>query len=242
MQARLYYYGDVAKIVWFKHGIKHGKDDVIMSDVGQVSGDSDNAVNDEKLANNISRSRSRVLELALCNPWEWFVTLTLDGRKQQRDDLDGFVKDLGNWVGNFNRKYGCKMKYLLVPELHDDGKSWHMHGLFHDVPASAVVRNEHGYFDIPYYRNRFGYISLSVVKSHERVSHYITKYISKSMSARIGDRAKHLFYSSKGLNSRIIVLETSGLPVLDGAFDGEYTLSKWISDPAELAQILAQFD
>lgn len=238
MQCRIYYYGEQAKIVWFKHGINRKKDDIDLSAFGIY----EPVGNDEKLSNNIARARGRVLELALCNPWEWFVTLTLDGDKQDRTDLDGFIKDLGNWIGNFNRKYGCNMKYILVPELHKDGKSWHMHGLFHGVPDSALVRNEHGYWDIPYYRNRFGYISLSAVRDHEKVSHYITKYISKSMSARVGDMAKHLFYSSRGLDGKVLALESAHIPVVDGAYESDYTVSKWVSSPEELAQILAAMD
>lgn len=226
MIGRVYRYGDSIKIIWFKHGI--------CSDSLRFNYDTENNSYDEKLSNNIARARGRVLEIALCNPWEWFVTLTLDGEKQDRSDLNRYIKDLGNWIGNFNRKYGCNMKYILVPELHKDGKSWHMHGLLHDVPDAALVRNEHGYWDIPYYRNRFGYISLSAVKSHEKVSRYITKYISKSMSARVEDKAKHLFYASKKLNGRELLVEGC-MPILDGAYDGDYTLSKWVSNPAEIA-------
>lgn len=35
-------------------------------------------VNDTKLDNNFSRARSMVLQYALCNPWEYFFTGTLD--------------------------------------------------------------------------------------------------------------------------------------------------------------------
>lgn len=230
MIGRVYKYGDSIKIIWFKYGI--------CPDSLRFNDDTNNNSYDEKLLNNIARARGRVLEIALCNPWEWFVTLTLDGEKQDRSNLDKYIKDLGNWIGNFNRKYGCNMKYILVPELHKDGKSWHMHGLLHDVPDAALVRNVHGYWDIPYYRNRFGYISLSAVKSHERVAHYITKYISKSMSARVADKSKHLFYASKKLNGRELLIEDSCMPILDGAYDGDYTLSKWVSDPAEIASAM----
>lgn len=230
MIGRVYQYGDSIKIIWFKYGI--------CPDSLRFNDDTNNNSYDEKLSNNIARARGRVLEIALCNPWEWFVTLTLDGEKQDRSNLDKYIKDLGNWIGNFNRKYGCNMKYILVPELHKDGKSWHMHGLLHDVPDAALVRNVHGYWDIPYYRNRFGYISLSAVKSHERVAHYITKYISKSMSARVADKSKHLFYASKKLNGRELLIEDSCMPILDGAYEGDYTLSKWVSDPAEIASAM----
>ena len=34
--------------------------------------------NDAKLANNYSRARSMILQYALCNPWDYFFTGTLD--------------------------------------------------------------------------------------------------------------------------------------------------------------------
>lgn len=36
------------------------------------------AANNKKLSNNLSRARSAVYALARCNPWSYFVTLTLD--------------------------------------------------------------------------------------------------------------------------------------------------------------------
>lgn len=231
MYARIYSYGDSLKVVWFKNGLPHGRDEAVECVESQSY--------DEKLSNNISRARGRVLELALCNPWEWFVTLTIAAEKQDRSDLGAYVKDLGNFIGNFNKKYGCKMKYLLVPELHKDGKSWHMHGLLHDVPDVALVRNEYGYMDMPYYKNRFGYISLSPVKSHEKVSRYITKYISKDIGARLNDKGEHLFYASKGLSGKVHVCDCAHMDVMDGAFESDYTISKWISDSAERQRVLS---
>lgn len=38
-------------------------------------------VNDEKLANNLARARSKVKELVLCNPWDYWCTFTLDKTK-----------------------------------------------------------------------------------------------------------------------------------------------------------------
>lgn len=45
------------------------------------------AANNKKLSNNLSRARSAVYALARCNPWSYFVTLTLDPSKVDRNDL-----------------------------------------------------------------------------------------------------------------------------------------------------------
>lgn len=232
MKAIVYAYtSDLYKVVWLKRGRGGGESNPFVEGGGSA------ASADEKAACNISRARGRVVELALCNEWEWFVTLTLNAEKQDRADLDGYVKDLGVWVGNFNKKYGCKLKYILIPEQHKDG-SWHMHGLFHDVPPSAVTVNQYGYYDLPYYGCRFGFISLSRIRDKERTARYITKYISKSMTSRADAVGKHLYYASRGLNGKLTVAQLNGLPVQQDAYEGEYTFSKWYRNADEVSQLL----
>lgn len=218
MKCNVYRYGNEFKVIWLKY----------TGEARDGFSDKEHS-NEEKLANNICRAKSRITEIALCNDWEWFVTLTIDGEKQNREDLDQYVKDFGVWVSHFNRKYHCHLKYILIPEQHKDGKSWHMHGLLHDVPDAALVRNEHGYMDIPYYRERFGYVSLSPVKNKSRCARYITKYVTKDIgksSARLADLGKHLYYASRGLAGRV-ECGTYDIPVTDDAYIGDYSFTLW---------------
>ena len=90
------------------------------------------AGNEEKLSNNIVRTKRRIFDLSMCNPWEWYVTLTLDETKQDRNDLQKYIKDLGQFVRNYRRKNNVDIKYLLVPELHTKG-GWHLHGFFMNI-------------------------------------------------------------------------------------------------------------
>lgn len=193
----------------------------------------------EKAQNNFCRAKSTVTELALCNNFEYFVTLTLDESKTNRYDLTAFIHDLGVWIGNFNKKYNAKLKYILIPEEHKKG-GWHMHGLFSGVPPNALTINEHGYLDLPYYRRRFGFISLSKIKDKSRCARYITKYICKDFTARLFDLGGHLYYASHGLNRREFVLQgdLNSLPadfwsndyVSLKWFDNEESLNKWIKE------------
>lgn len=221
----MYRYGEQYKVVWFKFGVPDG--------VSQISTND----NDSKLKSNIYRAKSRITEIALCNDFQYFVTLTIDSEKQSREDLQKYVHDLGVWIGNYNRKYGCKLQYILIPERHKDGKSWHMHGLFGGVSSDSLRLNQYGYLDMPYYARRFGFISLSAVKDKARVSRYITKYVTKSCSARIDDIGQHLFYASHGLKSKELITEVCCEPC-EGAFDSDYTMSIWVDSDDKLAQIL----
>ena len=217
MISRIYQYGNTFKLVVFKKGIPKGID---------YDKETEEQSNDEKLANNIARARAKILEYGLCNEWEYFVTLTLNGAKQDRYDLESYVKRLGEWVSNYNKKFGCKLKYILIPEKHKDG-AWHMHGLWHDVAAESLIINQHGYYDMPYYANRFGYISFSSIKSLDRVSKYITKYVSKDVTDRAGDLGKHLYYASRGLQGKTCVGEFNAREIPKGAYNGDYCAVLW---------------
>ena len=91
------------------------------------------AGNYAKLVNNMSRTRSRIYELSICNNWEWYVTFTLDSSKYDRSNLKQFIKDLSQFIRDYRKKTNNQVKYLLIPEKHKDG-SWHMHGLLMEIP------------------------------------------------------------------------------------------------------------
>ena len=190
---------------------------------------------ERKRENNISRARRAVWELAMCNPWEWFATFTLDAGKYDRHDLERFRSDLAQWVRNRRRLSGLEIRYLIVPEMHRDG-AWHAHGLLsgcgpelvrfaHPAPRKLV---EGGYYDWPRYREKFGFCSFGPVRDHGAVSAYITKYVSKSFAAdaersRAGELGKHLYYASQGLARGELVYRGSLVKDLgEAAWENEY--------------------
>lgn len=161
-----------------------------------------NSVNDEKLANNISRAKTKVNELALCNPWSYFVTLTIDQNKYDRYNLKTYHKDLSEFLHNYNRRRLAdnKIKYILIPEMHKDG-AWHMHGLIQGLTDADLYINSNGYRGWKAYEDKFGFISIDSVKDKNKVSSYITKYITKDMNKNVRELGGHMYYSSKGLQT-----------------------------------------
>jgi len=196
---------------------------------------------DDKLTNNLSRAKSRVLELALCNPWEYFITLTISAHKQDRFALDNYIKALGNWISNYNKKYNCKLQYLLVPECHKDD-AWHLHGFFNGVAPDSIHINEHGYLDMIYYQNRFGWIYLDKIRNKQKCSTYISKYITKQYESTVLsgiEVGKHMFYASKGLNSKEVV--ESGyvdIEVLTSMWENDYVGISWADSVEELEKLI----
>ena len=160
--------------------------------------------NDNKLDANFSRARSMVLQYALCNPWEYFFTGTLDQAKLNRYDLDTYAAKLMQFIRDKRKKYAAK---LLVPEHHKDG-AWHIHGLVHGLPESALCPFsppapqdliDGGFLNWPDYMEKFGFCSLAPIRDPVATAYYVTKYVSKDMSRRAGELGKHLYFHSRPL-------------------------------------------
>lgn len=204
------------------------------------------AGNDTKLYNNIVRARSRIFELALCNPWEWFVTLTLDPKKYDRKDLAKFIKDLSQMIRDYRKKNGITVKYLLIPEHHKDG-CWHLHGLFMGLPEERLCKfqaNQHlpvrilerieqgvPVYTWVDYAVRFGYCVFEPVKNPTAVSKYITKYITKEMLNTIRELNAHSFYASQNLQrSEVIMQDQLVRPIAEPDYKNDHCSVKWFED------------
>ena len=196
------------------------------------------AVNEEKLQENICRTKNTIFELAFCNPWDWFFTATLNKDKQDRTDLNLFHKQLTQWIRNYNKKYNTSIKFLLIPELHSDGLSWHMHGFLYGLPLEHLKRFEIGDTmgkaladkvikgDIVYnwlaYAERFGFCDLEPIRNHEAVSKYITKYINKNLATSVTELNAHQYYHSRGLKVAEIIKKGTMLADIEPNFSNEY--------------------
>lgn len=215
-------------------------------------------VNDSKLSCNIVRARSKIFELAFCNPWEWFFTATLDPAKYNRCDLTTFHSDLSQFIRDYNKKYKLSVKYLLIPELHSDKKSWHMHGFLLGLPpdhlhkfqigdkmgkklADKVAKGDSVYNWIPYLR-KFGFCDLEPVKNPEACAKYVTKYISKELAHSVTEINAHLYYRSRGLAEAETIARglfqsgTLGEP----SYTGDYASVWWLDFSDELLNELSK--
>ena len=184
---------------------------------------------DHRLSNNLVRLKGKVFDYAMCNDFEYFVTLTIDRNLCDRYDLSGYKKRLGKFLNNYKVRRAVDVKYLLIPEFHKDG-AVHMHGLIAGIPADDLIVNEHGYLDWPPYSQRFGYFSCSPVRDRERCAKYITKYITKELNAM--PKGSQILMVSKGLKKPEIVSCGFGFEPgeMDWDFENEYVMMRWMQD------------
>ena len=196
-------------------------------------------VNDTKLSCNISRAKSRIFELALCNPWDYFITATLNKEKYDRTNLKKYQKDLSRFIRNQRSKNGSQLKYLLIPELHSDNVSWHMHGLIRGVSEQMLSEfdpDKHplklivgGYKNWQDYESKFGFVSLGQIKNGQAVSGYITKYITKDTQKNVTEVGSRMFYSSQGLKgAEVIKKGTLATLPAQWDFSNDYVNILWI--------------
>ena len=129
--------------------------------------------------------------------------------------MEKFHKDFTLFIRNYNRNHGCNIKFLVVPELHKDGKSWHLHGFLMGLPLEELVQFKIGdrmgkaiaekvsKGDIVYnwlaYQKKFGFCDLEPIRNHEAVAKYVTKYINKELATSVTALNAHQYYRSKGL-------------------------------------------
>lgn len=82
--------------------------------------------NGESRANNANAVRAHIFDIALCNKFTHFITLTFDPKKIDRYDDEEIKAKLKIWLKNAVARK--ELKYLLIPERHKDG-AIHCHAL-----------------------------------------------------------------------------------------------------------------
>lgn len=141
----------------------------------------------ENLRRSKGRARRRIYDLAMCNDFDLFVTLTLSPDQVNRYDYGDIVRILNRWLDNRVRRKG--LRYLVVPEFHKDG-AIHFHGLFNDVlrlvDSGHVDKRGHAVYNLPDWTLGFT-TAIHLYGERHAVSGYVTKYITKA-EQRVGGR------------------------------------------------------
>lgn len=153
------------------------------------------------------RAKRAVSDLALCNEFRWFVTLTLDPGKVDRYDAAAVTRKLNSWLDNQVRRKG--LAYVLVSERHKDG-AIHFHGFFNDAlavvdsgtlsigggkprrPRSAAQREywleqgAHAVYNLPGWTLGFT-TAIELYGERRKAVGYVCKYITKA-EEKVGGR------------------------------------------------------
>lgn len=153
-----------------------------------------------------SRARSRIFELARCNPWQYFYTQTFNMKLIDRFSIEHITNKIQEKIKYYKKHYNKDFKFLFVCELHkktnEEGKhAIHLHGLIMGLKDSDLYINKNGYLYIPYFDKALGFNSISIIENLSNCSKYITKYITKdSLQFSNG----YYYLCSRGLNRALV--------------------------------------
>lgn len=199
----------------------------------------------ERVGEDIERSKRRaraaVTDLARCNDFAYFVTLTLDAARVDRYDIAASLRPMRVLLDNAVRRHG--LRYILVPEHHKDG-AIHFHGLINSgawelvdsgtlrlpdrkQPRKPMSKKERArlldegaqiVYNIPDWKLGFS-TAIELYGDHRAAIAYVCKYIGKE-TQKIGGR---WYYSGGKLRrpeKRYFDLEE-----FEGIVDGEQSFT-----------------
>ena len=207
-----------------------------------------------KLSESLRRSRRLVRDLALCNRFDLFATFTFDDALVNRGDFGECQRKLTNFFRNYRQRRASGFRYLAVPELHEDGKSWHYHALLRGIPASDFcvpetilkrvgdelkqVPNTRGYVRWKSYK--LGFFDCSVIRSRAACARYIAKYITKGLEAVAVGR--QVVLHSKDLLKPELVFDEDNIPCgFDAQYESQYHREAFISEGQTVGDYLSQY-
>lgn len=143
------------------------------------------------------RAKAKIMDIALCNPFEYFFTWTLNGQLIDRYDIEIVYKKVRVFLSNAVQRKG--FQYVLVPEYHKikDGEeklAIHMHGLCNlgqiKIQPAYYAKGPRAGMQMqdssgrPIYNMvdwKYGFSTcIPLDEQYERAVNYLTKYIAKS--------------------------------------------------------------
>lgn len=157
----------------------------------------------------LSRTKTLVRDIVLCNDFDLFATFTFDPDKVNRYSYSECWGKFQRWI-HHQKERSPELKYLLVPEQHKDG-AWHFHALISHFKGSLrdskhKTGTGRNIFNITSYRS--GFSTAVYIDNKEAVSHYVTKYITKDFIKKFNQRrftcSRNLIRPVKTINSPVL--------------------------------------
>lgn len=137
-----------------------------------------------------NRAKRRVFEIIAANPdLNMFCTFTV---QFGRDDYGAIIKRLGQWLDNRVRRKG--LRYVLVPEFHEDEQSIHFHGVFNEsalaLENSGLRSGRKVVYNLPEWSLGFATAVRIGARDNETFcsAKYIADYMLKENFGRVGGR------------------------------------------------------
>lgn len=150
---------------------------------------------EEKQRISLSRTKRNIREIALCNNFTHFATITVNSKNADRFSLSKCQDLLKYKIKEKIRRKNKDFAYIFITEKHKDG-AFHFHGL---VKGLEFYINNNGYLSNDVF-DEIGFNSFSKIKDFEKTCNYITKYITKDC---VKNENNQIYICSRGLKKAI---------------------------------------
>ena len=172
------------------------------------------------------RTVNKIHDLARCEKWSMFYTLTFSPDVVDRQDFDACMKKARKWFDNLRQQKAPNLKYLCIPELHADGVSWHLHGLVCcDENISYIdsgKRDKSGNVIYNVDSWKYGFSTATRIVDTRKASSYVLKYITKDLCEKSLGRRR--YFRSNNIQEPIIEEYLSSDVFNDGYIHDSYNL------------------
>ena len=161
----------------------------------------------------LSRTKRNIRELALCNGFTHFATLTVNSDKADRFSLQECQDLLKYKIKEKIRRKNKDFAYLFITEKHKNG-AFHFHGL---VKNLDFYINDNGYLSNKVF-DEIGFNSFSEIRDFEKTCNYITKYITKDC---VKNENNQIYICSRGLK-KADKYEINSISIDKWGFENEF--------------------
>ena len=196
---------------------------------------------DEKLKN-VFKIRRKIFDYSKENKFDYFATFTFNSDFSKNEERFKEMMRYLKFVRTKAIRSGIELRYLVVPELHKSGLI-HFHGLFGGYKLN-LVDSGHKFNNSKIYNIAdftAGFTNVQKIRSRDKVSNYITKYITKNLLDSPVAKGKKKYWCTKNLKLPREVriskeLNIDLLPDFDSEICSIYNLTK-----NQFEEIMGQF-
>lgn len=141
-------------------------------------------------------------DLAQCNDFDKFATLTFDPKKHPRcREVEYTDKKIIHWLNNQQKRYGA-FRYIVAKEPMKDGKiHYHMvlGGFTGHYHKTNIRKNGRQAYKIDSWEKSNGFADMEDIGNKEASIMYLMKYLQKELSSSIHVKGSRRYFASKGL-------------------------------------------
>lgn len=167
---------------------------------------------EESRRENLYKVKRKITDYIRNNDFDTFYTLTFDPKIYGYSD-DLRYNEMYKHLQAMVRKYG-RFNYIAIPERHKSGAiHWHMitGGFRPKLVYSGLKRNNVSIYNALEWK--YGFSDVQKVRSKNKISNYISKYITKDLMDNPARRNKKKYWASRTLKQPDTFAITEGVEI-----------------------------